>query len=78
MQALRLLRHPNVVELLEVAAHGSAVMMVFEYMPSDLSRMMQECSYGLPQPDIKAYMRMLLQGLAYCHANFIVHRVGNE
>jgi serine/threonine protein kinase len=32
------LKHPNIVELLEVFTEGSAIYLVFEFLPKDLRR----------------------------------------
>lgn len=78
VQALRLLRHRHVVQLHDVAAHGSGLLLVFECMASDLGRLMTSTRpAALHEAHIKSYMLMLLQGIEYCHARAIVHRVSN-
>ncbi len=50
--------------------------MVFEYMDHDLTGlMMSEGSTWRPtEPQVKCYMKQLLVGLNYCHANGVLHR----
>ena len=49
-------------------------MLVFEYMLSDLSQVLRNAEKPLTEPQIKAYMLMLLKGVEYCHQNSIIHR----
>jgi cell cycle related kinase len=48
---------------------------VFEYMLSDLSEVIRNVSQPLTNSQIKSYMRMLLNGVSFCHENRIMHRV---
>ena len=47
---------------------------VFEYMESDLEAVIKDRSLVLSAADVKAYLRMVLQALAHCHARWVVHR----
>lgn len=49
-------------------------MLVFEYMESDLSQVLKRITKPLSESQTKAYLIMLLQGLAFCHENKIMHR----
>jgi cell cycle related kinase len=48
---------------------------VFEYMLSDLSEVIRNVNQPLTNSQIKSYMRMLLNGVSFCHENRIMHRV---
>jgi hypothetical protein len=48
---------------------------VFEYMLSDLSEVIRNVNKPLTNSQIKSYMRMLLNGVSFCHENRIMHRV---
>lgn len=50
-------------------------MLVFEYMLSDLSEVIRNAANPLTEAQVKSYMVMLLRGVAFCHENFIMHRV---
>lgn len=77
---LRELRHPNVVRLLDILHTERKLTLVFEYLESDLKRYLETEASG---PDAAErtrlhlapiFLRQLLQGLAYCHAQLVLHR----
>jgi serine/threonine protein kinase len=51
--------------------HGNQV---FEFMESDLEALIRDRSIIISPPDIKAYMRMGLQALDFCHSRWVLHR----
>lgn len=65
----------QVVRLREVFPHGSMIVMVFEYMLSDLSEVIRKSERPLTEAQVKSYMLMLFKGLAFLHDNNIMHRV---
>ena len=65
----------QVVKLREVFPHGSSLVLVFEYMLSDLSEVIRNSDRPITEAQIKSYMLMLLKGVAFCHENNIMHRV---
>ena len=44
-------------------------------MLSDLSEVIRNVNQPLTNSQIKSYMRMLLNGVSFCHENRIMHRV---
>ncbi|KAK3140073.1 hypothetical protein QOZ80_5AG0395240 [Eleusine coracana subsp. coracana] len=72
----RLQRHPNVVGLLGIVTSRSsrAVYLVFEYMEHDLAGLTSSPDVTFTEPQIKCYMRQLMEGLAHCHARGVMHR----
>ena len=66
----------QVVKLREVFPHGSSLVLEFEYMLSDLSEVIRNTDKPLSEGQVKSYMLMLLKGVAFCHENNIMHRVG--
>ena len=66
----------QVVKLREVFPHGTGFVLVFEFMLSDLLEVVRNSEEPLTEAQIKSYMMMLLKGIAYCHENSIMHRVG--
>lgn len=43
-------------------------------MDSDLEALIRDRSIIISPPDIKAYMRMGLQALDFCHSRWVLHR----
>lgn len=43
-------------------------------METDLEKIINDASIDLSPADIKAYMRMLLEALEFCHCKGIIHR----
>jgi len=74
IKALRDLKHPNVVELLDVFVHKWNLFLVFEYLISDLETVIKDRNIILTPAIIKAYLQMILKGLQACHKNWILHR----
>lgn len=74
IEALRLLDSPNVVHLHDVFAHGSTLVLVLEYMATDLAAVIRCASCPIPIPFVKAYMWMLFTGVAFMHSHSIIHR----
>ena len=75
IKALQMIEeHENVVSLRDVFPHASGFVLVFEFMLSDLSRVIADKTNPLTEAQIKSYMLMLLKGVSFCHANSIMHR----
>lgn len=72
---LKELNHPNVVRLLDVVHGEQKLYLVFEYLNQDLKKFMDaSTSSELTTALVKSYMWQLLQGVAYCHSNRVLHR----
>ena len=65
----------QIVELLDYFSHDCSVVLVFEFMPSGLWEVLHDSNNPPTSAHVKAYMRMLLKGVAYLHENGIMHRV---
>lgn len=65
----------QVVQLKAVFPHGAGFVLAFEFMLSDLAEVVRHAQRPLAQAQVKSYLQMLLKGVAFCHANNIVHRV---
>ncbi|KAJ3636260.1 hypothetical protein Zmor_011828 [Zophobas morio] len=85
IKILRGLSHLNIVCLKSIATgskhdgslnkrEGVDFFLVFEYIENDLSGLLhsEEIKFNVPQ--IRSFMRQLLQGLEYCHSKNILHR----
>lgn len=82
IKLLKMLSHGNVLKLEEMAverpkAEGrkrAILYMVTPYMDHDLSGLLDNEDVHFSESQIKCYMLQLFQGLAYLHANHILHR----
>lgn len=73
-QILFKVNHPNIIKLLDAYVLDDRHHLVFELMETDLDGIIYNPHIPLSYADIKSYMQMLLQGLAYVHENSILHR----
>ncbi|XP_015783365.1 cyclin-dependent kinase 2 [Tetranychus urticae] len=71
---LRELNHPNVVRLLDVIHSDKNLYLVFEYLNQDLKKLLDESETGLEKSLVKSYLWQLLQGIAHCHTQRVLHR----
>ncbi|GBG61470.1 hypothetical protein CBR_g21814 [Chara braunii] len=74
ISALLELDHPNVVKLLEYFEHNSAVVLVFEFLATNLAEVIKRGQEPLDEADVKGWMVQILCGLAACHDAAIIHR----
>ncbi|KAA6416179.1 MAG: CMGC CDK CDK5 kinase [Lasallia pustulata] len=70
------LKHDNIVSLHDVIHTENKLMLVFEYMDKDLKKYMDARGDRgqLDYITIKSFMHQLLQGIAFCHENRVLHR----
>ncbi|XAR62250.1 Cyclin-dependent kinase [Bertholletia excelsa] len=73
---LQKLDHPNVLKLEGIAISRMlySLYLVFDYMHSDLARIISRPYQTLNEPQVKCYMQQLLSGLQHCHERGILHR----
>lgn len=71
---LKELKHPNVVQLMEVVHVDKILYLVFEYLHQDLKKFMETVDGDISIPLVRSYLHQLLQGIEYCHTNRILHR----
>ncbi|KFK38426.1 hypothetical protein AALP_AA3G111700 [Arabis alpina] len=90
IKILKKLHHQNVIHLKEIVTspgrdtddqgkpdnnqYKGGIYMVFDYMDHDLTGLSARPNLRFPVPQIKCYMKQLLTGLHYCHANQVLHR----
>lgn len=73
----QLKKHPNIVTLKELIREHNELFFVFEYMHSDVYRLIRqhaESGTRMPESKIVDVMRQLLLGLEYCHKHGYFHR----
>eukprot|EP00929_Paragymnodinium_shiwhaense_P077175 TRINITY_DN3972_c0_g1_i1.p1 TRINITY_DN3972_c0_g1~~TRINITY_DN3972_c0_g1_i1.p1 ORF type:complete len:335 (+),score=104.39 TRINITY_DN3972_c0_g1_i1:94-1098(+) len=66
--------HPNVVKLLDAYLKPSKLVLVFEYVDSDLKKYMKAQNGTLKPERIKHLLYQLCRGVKFCHQNQIIHR----
>ncbi|BGO92471.1 hypothetical protein NBRC10512_000258 [Rhodotorula toruloides] len=71
---LRELRHPNVIELLDVFSNKSNLNLVLEFLDTDLEAVIRDKALVFQGADVKSWMLMTMKGLDFCHTNWILHR----
>ncbi|XP_024978253.1 probable serine/threonine-protein kinase At1g54610 [Cynara cardunculus var. scolymus] len=73
---LQKLDHPNIIKLegLATSRMQYSLYLVFDYMQSDLTRVISRPEGRLTEPQVKCYMQQLLSGLEHCHERGILHR----
>mmetsp|Transcript_120090 Transcript_120090/g.339799 ORF Transcript_120090/g.339799 Transcript_120090/m.339799 type:complete len:470 (-) Transcript_120090:170-1579(-) len=77
LKALKALRHPCIVRLRELlrSQRDGSLFFVFEFLDSDLRRLIKEHPQGLPEETgAIELMRQLLVGLAHIHQHGFFHR----
>lgn len=67
------LKHENIVSLHDVIHTENKLMLVFEFMDKDLKKYM-DSKGQMDYLTIKSFMHQLLQGIAFCHENRVLHR----
>ncbi|KAL0210992.1 hypothetical protein P9112_009290 [Eukaryota sp. TZLM1-RC] len=68
------LQHPRIVSLLDVFSHADSVYLVFEFLETDLDKIITSRKVLLTPSHIKTYLKMLLEGVAFLHSKYIFHR----
>lgn len=74
IKALQALHHKNVICMYDVYSADEHIHMVLEICPLDLDTVIKHRTIFLKEQDIRSYFRMTLEGLQYCHNNFVLHR----
>ena len=72
---LNLLQHENIVKYLGFCINKDAIVLVLmEYVPTDLCLYMQSKKMVMDDKQIKCIMVDLLKAVAYIHSKGIIHR----
>lgn len=75
IKLLKQAKHPNVVELLDMASAGTDdIFMVFPYMDHDLTGLLAVETIHFSVAQIKCYMKQICEGIKYLHKSLILHR----
>ena len=69
------LKHMHVIDMHDVFTYNGAIHLVFEFCATDLEAVIKDTSrYELDAAKIKGYMRGTLEGVAWIHASWVLHR----
>lgn len=68
------LRHPNIVTLLGTERTKDKLSILMEYVPGKSLDTLLEKFGAFSEKVIKSYTKQLLEALAYCHSNKVIHR----
>ncbi|KXN73408.1 protein serine/threonine kinase [Conidiobolus coronatus NRRL 28638] len=71
---LKELKNPHIVCLYDVLHTDKKLILVFEYMDSDLKKFLDAYNGDLDPSTIKMLMFQLLKGINFCHKNRVLHR----
>ncbi|XP_055338325.1 cyclin-dependent kinase 18-like isoform X4 [Paramacrobiotus metropolitanus] len=71
---LRDLRHANIVTLHDIIHSEKSLVLVFEYLESDLKSYMERYNNYINLKNIRLFLLQLLRGLNYCHKRRVLHR----
>ncbi|EDV25811.1 Cyclin-dependent kinase 1 [Trichoplax sp. H2] len=73
---LKELKHPNIVDLIEVLYEESKLYLVFEFLDMDLKRYLDTLPKGktIDAMLMKSYLYQILLGVVYCHSHRVLHR----
>jgi serine/threonine protein kinase len=74
IKLLKALKHPNIVEILDMSSDATGIYMVFPYMDHDLTGLLDSDQVKFTIPQIKCYMKQLFEGIKYLHKCAILHR----
>ena len=74
VRLLRLLRHGNIVSLLEAFRRKTRLYLVFEYVEKNLLEVLETQPTGLDADLVKVYILQLVRAIHWCHSHDVVHR----
>ena len=76
IELLKSLQHENVVRLIGVVKHAAYVYVILEFIENgSLSSLIKPQKFGVMSEQLaKVYVKQVLAGLSFCHANGVVHR----
>ena len=72
---LKELQHENIVKLHDVIHTDKKLTLVFEFLDQDLKKLLDNSGEeGLDEKTVKSFLYQLLNGIAHCHKNRVLHR----
>ena len=74
VKILRMLRHTNIVSLIEAFRRKGKLYLVFEYVEKNLLEVLEEQPQGLDPEVVRMYTFQLIHAIYWCHSNDVIHR----
>ncbi|KAK9817392.1 hypothetical protein WJX74_008301 [Apatococcus lobatus] len=76
LRVLQSCRHENIVHLQRVVTgtQPESVFLVFEFCTYDIGRLLDTMTRPFSLPEVKCLFKQLLEGIAFLHSRWIVHR----
>jgi cyclin-dependent kinase-like len=71
---LKILKHPNLVNLLEVFKRKKRLHLVFEYVDHTVLNELDRHPKGVPETQSKRIIYMTLEAVSFCHSHNCIHR----
>jgi cyclin-dependent kinase-like len=69
-----MLKHENIVNLLDAFRRKGKLYLVFEYVDKNLLEILDESTNGFDTDVVRKYMWQLMKAILFCHQNGIIHR----
>ena len=67
-------QHPNIVKLKDIVHNEKKLYLIFEYLDHDLKKYLEINGGPLSPPVVKSFLYQMLDGIAFCHAQRVLHR----
>uniref|UniRef100_A0A1B6CAC5 Cyclin-dependent kinase-like 2 n=1 Tax=Clastoptera arizonana TaxID=38151 RepID=A0A1B6CAC5_9HEMI len=74
IRLLKSLKHPNLVNLIEVFRRKRKLHLVFEFCDHTVLHELEKYPQGCPEDKVKSITWQTLQGVEYCHQHNCIHR----
>ena len=71
---LKQLKHPNIVNLIDLIHGEKKLYLVFEFLDHDLKKFLDLNGAPLHDQLVKSYLYQILLAINYCHSKRILHR----
>lgn len=74
VKVLQMLKHPNIVNLIEAFRRGGKLYLVFEYVEKTVLEILEQHPYGVKPDLVCRYIFQLCLAIQECHRHNVIHR----
>jgi cyclin-dependent kinase-like len=74
IRILKMMKHPNIVSLLEVYHKNKRIYLVFEFVDSTILQEIEKRPSGLDSQMVKKLLLQILLSINHCHSSGVIHR----